>query len=85
MVGRGDMPDPSLLAYAQCQPSSERMTRSRFLSQGRRLMQQMQACVQETTAALRPVMQLLQGHLEPVQVQQTWFIPKRSNWLQWAS
>jgi hypothetical protein len=84
MVGRGDMPGAGLLAYAQCRPSREKMARSQFLSQGRKLMRQMQACVQEKTAALRSVLQLLQGSLEPVQVHQTWFSPKHSNWLQGA-
>lgn len=84
LVANGDVPSASLLAYAQCQPSLEKMARSRLLSQGRDLMQQMRTCLRSKEASLRSTMQLLQGQLEPAQVQATWFNPKRSNWLQWA-
>lgn len=81
MAARGDIPSPSLLAYAQCQPSQEKLARSRFLSQGRQMMQELQSCVQSRTATMRDMLEKLKDNLQPSQVQQTLFNPKRSNWL----
>ena len=81
MVAQGDMPDPMLLAYAQCQPSREKLAKSRFLSQGRDLMAQMQSCVHTKASTMRSMMEQLKGQLQPVQMESNWFNPKQSNWL----
>ncbi len=81
MVVLGDAPDPMLMAYAQCQPSREKLAKSRFLSQGSQLMAQMQSCVREKTSAMRSMMEQLKGQMEPVQLAYLWFNPLQSNWL----
>lgn len=81
MVARGDTPDPSLLAYAQCQPSPNQMARSLLFSQRQQLVQEMRGCVQSRAADLRTAMEALKGRLQPVEMEHNWFSPQRSNWL----
>lgn len=82
MAAQGEFPDLMLLAYAQCQPSREKLAKSRFLSQGRDLLAQMQSCVQTKAVAMRSMMEQLKGQLEPVRVERNGFSPKQRNWLQ---
>ena len=81
-VVQGDIPDPMLMAYAQCQPSHSKVAKSQLLSQGRQLMEQVQTCVREKATAMRELMVQLKDQLEPVQVDYNWFSPRQSNWFQ---
>lgn len=81
LAASGDIPDPMLLAYGQCQPSPEKLTRGRMLSEGRKMMEEMRQCVHSKATIYRDSMAQLKGNLGPVEVSRSHFTPKWSNWL----
>ena len=75
-VAQGEVAGGSLpIAWAQCQPTPQRMQRQRFLGAGRQVMQGVQTCVQERQTTLNAVLPVLQGKLQETQTQVGWFSP----------
>lgn len=78
-VAQGEVTGGSLpIAWAQCQPTPQRIQRERFLGASRQVMQGVRACVQAHQVTLNAVLPLLQGNLQETQTQVGWFSPWRS-------
>lgn len=74
-VSQGAFPGALALAYAQCQPTAQRLQKQRFFGQGSQLMQQVRECVQTRQSELNRALVLLQGQLTVSPPQITSFSP----------